>query len=374
MNDQNLPLCVSLTPALTPANPRHERALGAVRVAALDAATLPYRQDLLRWLEQQRAGGRSVVLVTDDDLGVAQQVAAHLDVFDEVLLATGDGTPVDRRLDTLTRHYGAGGFDYVGGEASDIKVWKAARRAVVVGNDSLQKRVAAALPIERSFVAATPTLRTWLKAVRLHQWVKNALIFLPVLLAHKASDPAILSQTLLAFLAFGCCASSVYLTNDMLDLVADRRHPRKRNRAFAAGLLSVRSGAAVALALTVCAIGLAVIVGGLYPAVLGGYYLLTWAYSLRLKREALVDVMVLAALYTLRIIAGCAATRIDPSFWLLAFSVFIFLSLGFVKRYAEIADARKAAAGPVLREAMARKTCRWSGISVQRPDTAPWSS
>ena len=187
-----------------------------------------------------------------------------------------------------------------------------------------------------------PTLRTWIKAIRLHQWVKNALVLLPALLAHRITDPAVMWRAGLAFLAFGCCASSVYVTNDLFDLAADRQHPRKRHRAFAAGLLSVRSGIYAGGILLLVAAVLAALIGAPYALALACYYILTWSYSLWLKRVALLDVMILASLYTLRIIAGSAATHIDLSFWLLAFSMFLFLSLGFLKRYAELDDARKA--------------------------------
>jgi 4-hydroxybenzoate polyprenyltransferase len=167
------------------------------------------------------------------------------------------------------------------------------------------------------------------------------LIFVPAVLAHVISRPQVLLHGVLAFLAFGLCASSVYLLNDLFDLAADRQHPRKRHRPFAAGLLSARAGLAAALLLFTAAVIIAASVGSRFLAVLAGYYLLTWAYSLRLKRVPLLDVMMLAGLYTLRVIAGAAAMQIALSFWLLAFSAFIFFSLGFVKRYAELADRRK---------------------------------
>jgi 4-hydroxybenzoate polyprenyltransferase len=182
----------------------------------------------------------------------------------------------------------------------------------------------------------------WLKAMRLHQWIKNVLIFLPALLAHQILRPAVLVECVLAFIAFGACASSVYLFNDLLDLSSDRQHPRKFKRPFASGRLSASRGVVVGMVLFCFSAALALYVGWKFAAVLGGYYVLTWAYSLRLKRAALVDVMTLAGLYTVRIIAGAAATAIPVSFWLLAFSVFIFLSLGIVKRYTELDDARKA--------------------------------
>ena len=181
----------------------------------------------------------------------------------------------------------------------------------------------------------------WLVAMRLHQWVKNLLIFVPAVMAHEIVRPSVLLNCVLAFIAYGLCASSVYITNDLFDLKADRLHPRKRFRPFAAGTLSPRSGVVAAVALIVAAAGLSFTIGWEFATVLAVYYVITWAYSLRLKQAALVDVMTLAGLYTLRIIAGAAADQIFPSFWLLAFSIFIFLSLGFVKRYSELDMARK---------------------------------
>ncbi len=342
MNDISIPVCLDLIGTLTPANPRHERALGALKRVAFDVAMLPFRADLLQWLREERARGRRVVLLADGDPQLAEQVAAHLELFDEVARTDGGGSAAERKRRALVERFGERGFDYAGSDAADMTVWETSRGAIVVGDRKLSDRVGRTARLLHFFAAPKPTLRTWIKAIRLHQWVKNALIFLPALLAHEISNPAVLLQAVLAFIAFGCCASSVYVTNDLFDLVADRQHPRKRRRPFAAGLLSVRAGIYVSAALFVCAALIASAVGGLFVLVLASYYVITWAYSLRLKRIALVDVMTLAGLYTLRIIAGCAATHIEPSFWLLALSVFLFLSLGFVKRYAELDDSRKA--------------------------------
>ena len=342
MNDINIPVCLDLIGTLTPANPRHERALGALKRVAFDVAMLPFRADLLQWLREERARGRRVVLLADGDPQLAEQVAAHLELFDEVARTDGGGSAAERKRRALVERFGERGFDYAGSDAADMTVWETSRGAIVVGDRKLSDRVGRTARLLHFFAAPKPTLRTWIKAIRLHQWVKNALIFLPALLAHEISNPAVLLQAVLAFIAFGCCASSVYVTNDLFDLVADRQHPRKRRRPFAAGLLSVRAGIYVSAALFACAALIASAVGGLFVLVLASYYVITWAYSLRLKRIALVDVMTLAGLYTLRIIAGCAATHIEPSFWLLALSVFLFLSLGFVKRYAELDDSRKA--------------------------------
>jgi len=182
-------------------------------------------------------------------------------------------------------------------------------------------------------------LQLWLQAARVHQWPKNLLVFVPLLAAHQYGDSRRVGMAALAFVAFCLAASSGYLVNDLLDRASDRCHPSKRGRAFASGKLSVRSGVVAATALAAASILIALEVTPLFAASLLLYLLLTGAYSVRLRRLAVVDVIVLAGLYTLRIIAGSAATRIEPSFWLLAFSTFIFFSLALAKRYSELQTA-----------------------------------
>lgn len=364
-----VPLCVDLDGTLTPVDTLHENLLGLVRQAPaslirlpfwlmsgkarlkrevashakFDATNLPLNRQLIEWLEAERNAGRRLVLATAADSQIAQQVAAEVNLFDEVISSNGENnlSAENKRL-ALVERFGERGFDYVGNEKADLKVWRSARKAIVVGNERQIEKARQVAEVDRSFAAPRSSFMAWIKAVRLHQWVKNALIFLPALLAHRILDPQVLRESIGAFIAFGLCASSVYLINDLLDLSSDRIHPRKRKRAFAAGVLSARSGGVVAIALFCASAVLALLVGWKFVAVLAAYYVLTWTYSLRLKRAALVDVMTLASLYTIRIIAGAAATSIGLSFWLLAFSVFIFLSLGFVKRYTELEDARKA--------------------------------
>jgi 4-hydroxybenzoate polyprenyltransferase len=182
----------------------------------------------------------------------------------------------------------------------------------------------------------------WLRAIRVQQWVKNLLVFVPALVSHRITEPGVLLASTAAFLAFNLCASSAYVFNDLVDIAADRAHPRKRHRPFAAGVLSASQGVWVALTLLAGAAAIATLTGLRFSATLALYYVMTWLYSVRLKRAALVDVMTLAGLYTLRIVAGAAAASIVPSFWLLAFSIFIFLSLGIIKRYAELYEARQS--------------------------------
>jgi 4-hydroxybenzoate polyprenyltransferase len=184
--------------------------------------------------------------------------------------------------------------------------------------------------------AGQSTTALWLRALRWHQWLKNLLVLLPAAAAHRLTEPFVLTRALGAFAAFCLCASSVYLVNDVLDVRFDRQHPRKRERPFASGALRTRDGLLVAGLLLIPAVGLALTASVYCAAWLSLYYLLTLGYSARLKREAVLDVVVLAGLYTLRILAGGAAVGIEPSFWLLSFSMFMFLNLAIVKRFAEL--------------------------------------
>jgi 4-hydroxybenzoate polyprenyltransferase len=177
---------------------------------------------------------------------------------------------------------------------------------------------------------------TYLKLIRVHQWIKNLLVLLPLLAAHRITSIESLGPAALAFVAFSFCASSAYVLNDILDLQSDRQHHRKRRRPIAAGKISVQKASYVGLALFFAAALLAFRVSFWFAATVGIYFTLTLAYSLRLKRQVVVDVMLLAALYTIRVLAGAVATVVIPSFWLLAFSMFLFLSLAMVKRYSEM--------------------------------------
>lgn len=369
MTSSDFPLCIDLDGTLTPTDTLHEsllllakekpatllalpswlrqgKAVFKRRLAdevTLDCSVLPYREDLLAWLQAQRDGGRKLILVTAADRSIAEAVASHLQLFDEVIASEGgDNLSGERKRRALVARFGERGYDYAGNDTVDVAVWRSAREAIVIGDTALQNAAAQVAAVGPTFPPQRASLKLWLKAARLHQWVKNALIFVPALLAHTIAQPAVLLDAILAFIAFGFCASSVYLINDLLDLPADRRHKRKRYRPFAAGRLSAKAGVVGTTLLLSASIALAVSINIYFCAVLAAYYVVTWAYSLRLKRAPLIDVMTLASLYTVRIIAGAAAVKVMPSFWLLAFSIFLFLSLGIVKRYAELEDARRA--------------------------------
>lgn len=309
----------------------------------LDIATLPYNPELLAFLREQKEQGRTLVLVTAAHRQFAEPIAEHLGLFDDVLATDGDRNLAGpHKAETLVERYGERGFDYAGNSAVDLAVWKHARRAIVVNaSSSVAQQASVVCEVERVFAQGESPRQHWVKELRLYQWLKNVLIFVPLAAGHAWDQPDKLLLALLAFFSFGLCASSVYLLNDLLDLAADRRHSRKCRRPFAAGKLSIAHGIAAIPLLLITAFGLSLLITPEFIAVLATYYVFTLAYSLRLKRALMLDAIVLAGLYTLRIIAGAAAVQIMPSFWLLAFSMFLFLSLAMVKRYAELWTLRE---------------------------------
>ena len=304
----------------------------------LDPQALPYSTAFVQWLREQKAQGRKLWLCTASDARLAAQVAAHVGCFDGVLSSDGQRNLAGHhKAQALVAQFGERGFDYCGNHAVDLKVWAHARQAIVVNASAALARQAAALSkVEHHFDGPRASVKILAKALRVHQWAKNALIFVPALASHRIVDVSILGSCLIAFAAFSLCASSVYLLNDMLDLAADRQHHSKCNRPFAAGTLSLLVGLFLAPALLGVAAGLCTLLPMRFAWVLLTYYVCTLAYSFGLKRMVMVDVLALAGLYTIRIVAGAAATAIPMSFWLLMFAVFIFLSLAIVKRYAEL--------------------------------------
>lgn len=304
----------------------------------LDVTGLPYDASLLEQLAAERAAGRALVLATATHQRYAQAIADHLGCFDEVHATEGAvNLSARRKRDRLIAAFGERGFDYAGNSRDDVPVWASAARAWVVNPERGVERAALAQGnVDRVIENRPARLKVLGRALRLHQWLKNLLIFVPVLTAHQFGLETMRAAGL-AFVAFGLCASSVYLLNDLIDLEDDRHHPTKRNRPLASGAMPLRWGVALCPVLLV---GAALLEFYCLPPrfalTLFAYYALTLAYSLYLKRLVMVDVVVLAALYTARIVAGAAAIGAHLSFWLLAFSMFVFLSLALVKRYAEL--------------------------------------
>lgn len=313
------------------------------RRVTLNAATLPYHQEFLVWLKTQKSEGRQLWLCTAANEKLAQAVAGHLEIFDGVLASdTTHNLSGSKKAVALVERFGERGFDYCGNEHKDLAIWGYARGAIVVnGGGALEAAAAKVTQLVQVFAPSGKRMRAALRALRLHQWAKNVLVFVPLLTAHRLSDMGAVMTSFWAFLAFGLCASSVYLLNDMLDLEADRLHPRKSKRPFAAGQISLLFGFACMPLLLLAAGLIAYAISELFLLCLVGYYLLTLAYSFRLKTILMLDTIALAGLYTSRIIAGAAAIPVALSFWLLLFSVFLFLSLALVKRYAELEGMRR---------------------------------
>lgn len=314
---------------------------GLARAVDPGGLALCFHEPVVAWLRAERAGGRRVVLATAADERVADAVAQQTGLFDEVIAThAGRNLRGAAKADELTARFGAGGFDYAGNDDADLPVWRAAREAIVVApaRAGIIPQARAAGRVAREIVVPGISARAVLMALRPHQWAKNALVFLPLLAAHRLGDGAALLASLLAFAAMSLVASAGYVANDLLDLQADRAHPRKRRRPFASGALPVTAGPPLAALLLACGGILAALVSPALVLWLGVYLVLTFTYSLWLKQRVLVDVFLLSALYTHRVLAGAIATGIAPSFWLLSFSIFFFLSLAMLKRYAELAD------------------------------------
>ena len=308
--------------------------------SAVDPVTLPYDLSVLKYIETWHQSGGKTALVTASDRVLAEAIATYLGVFDEV--HGSDGTlnlKGKHKARFLEDQFGLKGFAYMGDAAADLPVWMRAAKSITVNAPSgLRRRVEAVSGEVEHLVTEVRSVRHYIRALRPHQWLKNALVFLPMLAAHRIDGSTGL-LSLMAFICFTLVASSVYILNDLLDLAADRAHPRKRNRPFASGSVPIAHGTWIAAGLLILGAFLAAGIGGNFLLVIAGYYLLTTAYSLNLKRRMVTDICVLAGLYTVRILAGGVATGIPLSAWLLAFSVFFFLSLAAVKRQAELVDS-----------------------------------
>jgi 4-hydroxybenzoate polyprenyltransferase len=314
------------------------------RRVSLDVRVLPYRNDLLGYLRAQRAAGCRIILATGSDMLFAGQIADHLKLFDMVLASDGarNLSGADKR-NLLVEEFGDKGFDYVGNDRHDLVVWASARKAIIVNPSPLvNSSVAQVAHVERILTDQRKGLGDYLRALRLSHWLKNLLVFVPLLAAHRFYENALLGKALLAFLAFGCFASAGYLVNDLLDLQADRYHPRKRFRAFSSGDLPLSYGLGIVPALILLGCIFGALVSLEFVEIVLLYFGLSLAYSLRLKEIPILDVVILAGLYSLRIMGGAVADGIWPSHWLLAFSTFWFFGLALVKRYSELIIMKNA--------------------------------
>ena len=305
--------------------------------ADIDVTNLPYNHELINYLTDEKSKGRTLALATASDTKYAQAIADYLGLFDTVFSSNRDtNLSGHNKQKALSNAYGSRNYVYAGNEPIDFNVWKDASAAIVIGHSAFMHAVQQQCPIEKHIPNKTGTLKIWFKALRIHQWVKNILIFIPFLTAHQQLSFEPITACLLAFLAFSLCASSVYLLNDLLDLAEDRKHVTKCNRPFAAGSLSLLKGIFAVPSLLILAGYICLFLPVNFTVVLVCYYIMTVAYSFYLKRIVLIDVIVLSNLYTIRIVAGAMALSVALSFWLLTFSVFVFLSLAIMKRYTEL--------------------------------------
>jgi 4-hydroxybenzoate polyprenyltransferase/phosphoserine phosphatase len=303
----------------------------------LDAALLPYNDAMLAYLQQQRLAGRRLVLASASNHNLVQCVADYLGLFDAVL---GSDETINlkaaAKLCAIERDAGAQGFAYAANGKADLAVWRQAAEIIVVNASAAVVRQAQKLRTPLFIIPPRPfKLRIIVKALRLHQWAKNVLLFAPLLAAHDFAA-ATWRTTLLAFVVFGMCASATYIINDLFDLASDRAHPRKQSRPFAAATLSIPFGIMLVLILLPSALWLAATISSALLGMMALYTIATLLYSARLKQIAIVDVLVLASLYTHRVLTGGIVSDVVVSNWLLAVSLFVFLSLALVKRCAEL--------------------------------------
>ncbi|MCA1338168.1 UbiA family prenyltransferase [Pseudooceanicola marinus] len=305
----------------------------------VDVTTLPYNEEVIARIKAARAEGQRTALVTASNQALAERIAAHLGIFDEVHGSTAEhNLKGGNKAAFLQERFAEPGYVYAGDSTADLAVWEGAQEIVAVeAGPGLRRRIDALGKTTDYIGGGRGSLKPALTAVRPHQWLKNVLIFLPLLAAHDLSLSSV-SVALLAFIAFSMVASSVYLTNDLLDLGPDRAHARKCKRPFASGALHLKHGTWMAPATLALGVLLSSLISGSFLLVMIAYYMTTTAYSFSLKRKMIIDICVLSGLYTLRVIAGGVAAEVMLSVWLLAFSMFLFFSLAAVKRQAELTD------------------------------------
>ena len=304
-----------------------------------DPARLPYRQQVLKLIQQEKETGRRIALVTAADCELAEAIAGYLGLFDEVHASDGKlNLKGANKAAFLAQHFAQTGFEYVGDSAADVEVWRNARAAYVVGTEARAGQAAAVTTLKCTILEPRASFRTWVNALRGYHWAKNLLLFLPLALSHNLAVKPIV-RTLAGFALYGFCASGLYILNDLLDLHSDREHPWKKERPFAAGEISIPQGLLASFVLLSSALGLGFLLNAKFGFALFGYATLTMVYSLYLKKIALLDVFILSSFYSFRILAGALISATPLSQWFLAFSMFLFLSLAMAKRYSELLHA-----------------------------------
>lgn len=368
LGPSHVPLVVDLDGTLTPTDTLVESAISALKAHPFDllawpawllrgkaffkskiasrggfsAEHLPLRGDFHSFLNDQSIKGRRLILATAADERIADAVARRTGLFGAVLASNAHANLKGRHKLAAIQALVGTEFCYAGDSNADLVIWRSAHSAILVNvSPRLKARLPEDVRIEKEFHPTRPGIAGWTKALRIHQWLKNSLLFVPLLTSFLFLDLTKLASVVVAFFAFSMAASATYVVNDLLDLDSDRTHPRKRFRPFASASIPITQGVAGAAALLLGAFALAFTVSGSFAATLLSYVVLTSAYSWVLKQYVLIDVLTLSMLYTLRILAGAVAIGVPTSPWLLAFSVFVFSSLALVKRCAELVSLQE---------------------------------
>lgn len=364
--DRKIPLCVDLDGTLIRSDLLHECFAAALRkdwltpfksmywlatggrcrlksrlasIAELDVTTLPYHDEVIQWVRDQKASGRQIILTTAATQDLAEKVARHLDLFDVVISSDGQrNLKGSNKLIAIRAGVGET-FDYVGDCNADGPLFSASQKGYLVTSREGASRWA---NVSNLAVTRASRAGALVKLLRPHQWLKNALVAVPLLFSHQFTHLDKLVNVALAFVSFCLIASAVYVLNDLVDVQADRQHHRKRNRPLASGALPITWAYPLLAGLVIAAAAMSVWLPWRFAAVLGGYAVLSVGYSFYFKTRLLMDVMVLAALYTLRLFAGGASTHVPLSPWLLGLSMSLFLSLAFAKRFVELRAALTA--------------------------------
>ncbi len=308
----------------------------------LQTDVLPYNNNFVTYLEREKASGRQLTLISASNQKLVSQVAEHVALFDN---AIGSSDKLNlkgkEKLNQIEKFSNPDGFVYAGDSESDLPIWAAAKEALLINcTESLRIKLSTCNAEITSIGRKSNWLEHFVRAIRPHQWLKNLLVFLPLILSHQLNESSLFLQSVLAFISFSLCASSVYLLNDLLDLNNDRRHPSKHKRPFAAGNLSLVAGFLGSPLMLFLALLIALSLPERFMATLLLYWFITTAYSLYLKRLIVIDVFILASLYSLRIVAGSTAIAVTTTFWLLAFSILLFISLAIVKRVTELKNLK----------------------------------
>lgn len=305
--------------------------------ARLNVASLPYNKDVLDFLVRQKNLGRTLILATAAHEDLADEIAKHLGIFSRVIASDGkNNLSGEMKLSRILELSPREGFSYIGNSLVDFPIFSEANDFVIVNPTALAQRRAAKLEGGQVIRNNISLIRALVKTLRLHQWLKNTLVFIPLLTAQQLTNVGSLSNTFVAFFVFSLCASGVYVLNDLIDLPSDRIHARKCKRPFASGDLSLGYGFILAVFLPVLGLSISFMLPHMFLIVISVYLAITVAYSFWAKRVVMLDVIILAGLYTIRVIGGAVAIGVKVSFWLLAFSIFLFLSLALVKRCTEL--------------------------------------